>query len=135
MANEWIREFLSFLPILGFKKSPTILPTLKTINTVKNTNVIKLMFNDILITGLDNREVLIKLLKLIGLQKIEKECSDIFGTSLKLNTTYNKQKYGSCHELIENNNKYYLYLNISKNDLCKKIIKIKNILKLNIEFI
>ncbi len=30
---------------------------------------------------------------------------------------------------------YYLYLNISKNDLCKKIIKIKEILKLNIEIL
>lgn len=136
MANEWINEFLSFLPILGFKKSPNLLPTVNQPVTPKITsNIIKLKFNGNLINGTDNREVLTKLLQQIGLNLIEKHCSSIFGTAFTLNTVYIKPKYGSCHELKENNKNYYLYLNISKNDLCKKIIKIKEILKLNIEIL
>lgn len=138
MAKDWIDEFLSFLPILGFKKSPNPLPIVtQPIPTVPKiaSNVISLKFNGNLISGTDSREVFTKLLQQIGLNIIEKHCSSIFGAAFTLNKVYTKPKYGSCHELKENNQKYYLYLNISKNDLCKKIIKIKEILKLNIEIL
>jgi predicted GIY-YIG superfamily endonuclease len=136
MANDWIDEFLSFLPILGFKKSPTPLPIVnQSITPTIVNNVITLKFNDTLIHGINNRNIFTILLQKIGLEIIEKQCSSIFGTGVKLSKIYEKPRYGSCHELKENNQNYYLYFNISKNDLCKKIIKIKEILKLNIEIL
>lgn len=136
MAKDWIDEFISFLPILGFKKSPNPLPTAtQVINSKTASNIIRLNLNGILISGTDNRETFTKLLQQIGINIVEKNCSSIFGSSFKLNTVYTKPKYGSCYELKENNKTYYLYLNISKNDLCKKIIQIKEILKLNIEIL
>lgn len=136
MAKDWIDEFLSFLPILGFKKSPNPLPIVTQITTPNTaSNVISLKLNGNLINGSDSREVFTKLLQLIGLDIIEKQCSSLFGAAFTLSKVHTKPKYGSCHELKENNQTYYLYLNISKNDLSKKIIKIKEILKLNIEIL
>ncbi len=136
MAKDWIDEFLSFLPILGFKKSPNPLPIVTQVNNPKTvSNVISLKLNGNLINGSDSREVFTKLLQQIGLDVIEKQCSSIFGSAFTLSKVHTKPKYGSCHELKENNQTYYLYLNISKNDLSKKIIKIKEILKLNIEIL
>lgn len=136
MAKDWIDEFLSFLPILGFKKSPTPLPIVtQPISTKTVSNIIRLKLNGNLIGGTDSREVFTKLLQQIGLDVIEKQCTSIFSSAFTLSNVHTKPKYGSCHELKENNQTYYLYLNISKNDLCKKIIKIKEILKLNIEIL
>jgi hypothetical protein len=135
MANEWIDEFLSFLPILGFKKSPTqiLLPP----NNIqrKNTEAINLKLNGIVIPGTNSREVFTNLLTTIGIGIVNKNVILFLGAAFKISTSYSKQKYGSCHELLENKYKYYLYLNISKNDLIKKIIKIKEIIQLNIEII
>ena len=138
MAKDWIDEFLSFLPILGFKKSPSPTPlpiSIQPVSTKAANNILSLKLNGNLISGADSREVFTKLLQQIGLEVIEKQCTSIFGSAFTLSKVHTKPKYGSCHELKENNQTYYLYLNISKNDLCKKIIKIKEILKLNIEIL
>lgn len=137
MANEWIHEFLSFLPILGFKKSPRPsinLPKLTQPKVIKQKDVINLKFNGNLINGKYNVEILINLFKLIGINNIIQNCSSIFNSSFHLtNIKIDKKTKCACHELKENNNTYYLYINISKNNLCKKIMKIKDILQLNIE--
>ncbi len=140
MANDWIDEFLSFLPILGFKKSPTQIGSANLIasnNNIRTTsinkNAICLKYNGNLISGLDSRDIFKKLLELIGLGVVEKQCNSIFDTTFKITTTYSKPKYGACHNIVEKDKKYFLYLNISKKDLIKKIIKIKEILKLDIE--
>ena len=136
LTNEWIDEFLSFLPILGFKKSPNILSIInKPIIMNKTTNIINLKLNGNLIIGENSRAVFTKLLQLIGLDVIEKQCSSMFDSAFTLTKAYTKPKYGSSLEIKEKNNTYYLYLNISKNALIQKITKIKEILKLNIEIL
>lgn len=136
MANDWVDEFLSFLPILGFRKSPSPIAVINaSITKNNNKNIIELKFNGNLIQGENSRERFNKLLQSIGLSIIEKKCASIFDTAFSVSTVYAKPKYGSCRELKEDNKNYFVYANISKNDLIKKIIKIKEILQLNIEII
>ncbi len=138
IANDWIDEFLSFLPILGFKKSPKLEKIKEAILVEEkipksaDSKIISLKYNGQVMNGLDNREIFLNFIKKIGVSIVEKNCSSIFGTAFRVTKVYNKPKYGSCYEVEEDNEKFYIYFNISKADLIKKIIKIKEILNLDV---
>lgn len=137
MTNGWINEFLLFLPILGFRKTKKIINTNPIPETILKSikKPINVEINGILITDTTNTKVFKKLLQKIGLGIILKNCSIIFDTAFKLTTIYEENKYGRCQELIENNQKYYLYLNISKEGLINKMHKINKILDLHFKIL
>ncbi len=131
-ASEWINIFLSFLPILGFRKSPQ-----KTIQEepifIEETNEFEVDYKNKKVTHL-----LIDLIVYIGIEKTINNYPEIFKSNIFI-TTENKCpksyiKLKSPNRIVEENNKkYYFWVHSSDDTLKKKIKKISD--KMNISII
>lgn len=121
MVKKWIDEFLLFLPILGFRKSKEIKKPI--ITNIENNKIISIKLENKIISGLNNKEVFINFIKEVGVDNYYKNCQSIFNKSFKLTLIKEQHDYATCNQLSLNNLEYYAYINISKNDLIKKINK------------
>lgn len=139
MVKKWIKQFLICLPILGFKKIARIKEVkVIEIKIEKEINSLKINFNEQLVIEKDARSTVFKFLEKVGIEQVFHALKDVkdFNTTLfKIKKEFNEPKHGSCKTLIYNNENYYMYFNISKKELIKKLKKIILIMDIKAEVI
>lgn len=155
-ANEWINIFLSFLPILGFKKSPNKISNSKDVNLQKIGNLnnlkqnnskkkstpttIRVYLNNELFA--DNKtsaiQNFIKVIEKIGVHEIYQKHhlgEVIFNKSLIIFNDNKKDKFNqstTIHKL--NKGDFFLYECSSTDRKIKMLNKIESIFKLGFKF-
>lgn len=130
------------LDIKNMQKIETLLKDNKKQSNVrykKQVKPLKLKLNSEIIEDTKHIQVIYKLLEKINIEDVFIHCQKIFNSSfiiLKENDkNYLASKHANCYTLLQNNKEYFIYIHSSKENLIKKLLQIKHILKLNLEII
>lgn len=147
VAEDWINTFISFLSVFGVsaknkEKENSEIITSNNIRQYSNQKfkVVSIECKDEIISENNNRKTLEKLICKIGIRRISNFFSDInTNSSFMINDQpfekiINNKIIEVRHAIDNNGDNFYYALNISTNDLEKKLLKMFDIMNITQEY-